>query len=130
VDNSYFTFDELIEKTKDSQTDKDGNHILLYAANKNAQHSYIEAAKAKGYEVLILDSPIISHLMQKLETSGDGNVKFSRFEADHIDNLIKKDETTISKLDDDQKKELDAVLKEIIPSKKFMVQLEAMDSNA
>ncbi|MBT4414029.1 MAG: molecular chaperone HtpG, partial [Polaribacter sp.] len=76
VSNAYFTFDELIEKTKDTQTDKDGNQVILYTSNKEAQHSYIQEATAKGYEVLILDSPIISHLMQKLE-GGDGKVKFT-----------------------------------------------------
>ena len=130
VDNSYFTFDELIEKTKDSQTDKDGNHILLYAANKNAQHSYIEAAKAKGYEVLILDSPIISHLMQKLETSGDGKVKFSRVDADHIDNLIKKDDTVISKLSNEEKEKLKPIIEATVPSQTYTVQLESLDSNS
>ncbi|PQJ73875.1 molecular chaperone HtpG [Polaribacter gangjinensis] len=130
VNNTYFTFDELIEKTKDSQTDKDGNHILLYAANKNAQHSYIEAAKAKGYEVLLLDSPIISHLMQKLETSGDGKVKFSRVDADHIDNLIKKDDTVISKLSDEEKEKLKPIIEAAVPSQTYTVQLESLDSNA
>jgi len=130
VDNSYFTFDELIEKTKDSQTDIDGNHILLYASNKNTQHSYIEAAKAKGYEVLILDSPIISHLMQKLETSGDGKVKFSRVDADHVDNLIKKDDTVISKLSDEEKEKLKPIIEAAVPKQTYTVQLEALDSNS
>ena len=130
VDNTYFTFDELIEKTKDSQTDIDGNHILLYASNKNAQHSYIEAAKVKGYEVLVLDSPIISHLMQKLETSEDSKIKFSRVDADHIDNLIKKDETVISKLSDEEKDTLKPILEANIPKQTYTVQLEALDSSA
>ena len=130
VDNSYFTFDELIEKTKDSQTDKDGNHVLLYAANKDAQHSYIQAAKDKGYEVLLLDSPIISHLMQKLETSGDGKVRFTRVDSDHIDNLIKKDDNVISKLSDEEKEKLKPVLEGTINDSAYTVQLEAMDSNA
>ena len=61
-------FTEFLDKTKDAnQTDKDGNQmVILYAANKDAQHSYIQSAKDKGYEVLLLDSPIISHLMQKV----------------------------------------------------------------
>lgn len=130
VDDSYFTFDELIEKTKDSQTDKDGNHIILYAANKDAQHSYIQAAKDKGYEVLLLDSPIISHLMQKLETSGDGKVRFTRVDSDHIDNLIKKDDNVISKLSDEEKEKLKPVLEGAINDSAYTVQLEAMDSNA
>ena len=127
VDNTYFTFDELIEKTKDSQTDKDGNHVILYAANKDAQHSYIQEAKAKGYEVLILDSPIISHLMQKLEGAGE-KVKFTRVDADHIENLIKKDENVISKLSDEEKETLKPIIEGAVNSKTYTVQLEAMDS--
>jgi len=129
VDNSFFTFDELIEKTKDAQTDKDGNHIVLYAANKDAQHSYIQDAKEKGYEVLLLDSPIISHLMQKLETSNE-KVKFARVDADHIDNLIKKDDTIISKLSDEEKETLKPMIEEAVPKETYTVQLEAMDSNS
>jgi len=128
VADTYFTFDELIEKTKDAQTDKDGNHVILYAANKDAQHSYIQEATAKGYEVLILDSPIISHLMQKLETSGEGKIKFSRVDADHIDNLIKKDDNVISKLSDEEKEKLKPVIEGAVNNSAYTVQLEAMDS--
>jgi len=130
VDDTYFTFDELVEKTKDTQTDKDGNHVILYAANKDAQHSYIQAAKDKGYQVLILDSPIVSHLMQKLETSGDGKIKFSRVDADHIDNLIKKDDNVISKLSDEEKEKLKPVIEGAVNNSSYTVQLEAMDSDA
>ena len=65
VDGNYFTFEELKEAIKDIQTDKDDKLIILYAADTAAQHSYIEAAKEKGYQVLLLDSPIVSHLIQK-----------------------------------------------------------------
>lgn len=129
VDDAYLTFEELIEKTKDSQTDKDGNHIILYAANKDAQHGYIQEAKEKGYEVLLLDSPIVSHLMQKLETSND-KVKFTRVDADHIDNLIKKDDTVISKLSDEEKETLKPMIEANVPKETYTVQLEAMDSHA
>ena len=129
VDDSFFTFEEFLEKTKDAQTDKDGNQIILYAANKDAQHSYIQSAKDKGYEVLLLDSPIISHLMQKLETSND-KVKFTRVDADHIDNLIKKDDTVISKLSDVEKETLKPMIENAVPKQTYTVQLEAMDSNA
>ncbi len=131
VNDQFFTFDELIEKTKDLQTDKDGNHIVLYASNKDAQHSYIESAKAKGYEVLVLDSPIVSHLMQKLETSGgDTKVQFTRVDADHIDNLIKKEETAVSKLSDEEKEKLKPIIEKTIAKETYTVQLEAMDSDA
>ncbi len=129
VDGTYYTYEELYNKIKANQTDKDDKLVILYAADKDEQHSYIQAAKDKGYEVLLLDSPIVSHLIQKLESTKE-NVSFARVDGDHIDNLIKKDDTTVSKLDEDQKKTLDELLKEVIPSEKFMVQLEAMDSNA
>jgi molecular chaperone HtpG len=129
VDDAFYTFNEFIEKTKDAQTDKDGNHIILYAANKDAQHSYIHSAKEKGYEVLLLDSPIISHLMQKLETSNE-KVKFTRVDADHIDNLIKKEDTVISKLSDEEKESLKPMIENVVPKQTYTVQLEAMDSNA
>ena len=129
VDGEFFTYDELYNKIKANQTDKDDKLVILYASNKDEQHSYIEAAKAKGYTVLLLDSPIVSHLMQKLETSKE-NISFARVDADHVDNLIKKDDAAISKLSDDEKTSLEELLKEVVPSEKFMVQLEAMDSAA
>jgi molecular chaperone HtpG len=129
VDGKYYTFEELTNAIKAKQTDKDDKMVILYASNKDTQHSYIEAAKAKGYEVLLLDSPIVSHLMQKLEGSKE-NISFARVDADHIDNLIKKDDNAISKLSDEEKTKLEELLKEVIPSEKFMVQLEAMDSSA
>ena len=129
VDDKYYTYEELFNKIKANQTDKDGKLVILYASNKDAQHSYIDAAKAKGYEILLLDSPIVSHLMQKLESTKE-NITFSRVDADNVDNLIKKDDTKISKLSDEQKTELETILKEVIPSEKFMVQLEPMDSDA
>ena len=128
VADTYFTFDELIEKTKDAQTDKDGNHVILYASNKEAQHSYIQDATAKGYEVVVLDSPIVSHLMQKLETSGESKVQFTRVDSDFIDNLIKKDEAVISKLTDEEKETLKPVIEGVIASETYTVQLESMDS--
>ncbi|MBZ4044332.1 molecular chaperone HtpG [Flavobacterium hibisci] len=128
VDDTYFTLEELKEKIKENQTDKDGKLVVLYAGNKDAQHSYIQTAKEKGYEVLLLDSPIISHLIQKIE--GDNrDLTFVRVDSDHIDNLIKKDENTISKLSDEEKETLKTSLEAYIP-KAYSVQLEAMDSQA
>jgi len=129
VDNKYYTYEELENTIKANQTDKDGKMVILYASNKDEQHTYIEAAKAKGYKVLLLDSPIISHLMQKLESTKE-NITFARVDADSIDKLIKKEDTAISKLDEDQTKALDELLKDVIPSEKFSVQLEPQDSNA
>ncbi len=129
VDNIYYTFNELKEKIKDLQTDKDDKLVVLYASDVEAQHSYIEAAKAKGYEVLLLDSPIVSHLMQKLETSKE-NLSFARVDADHLDNLIKKDENPVSKLSDDEKEQLKNQVEEVVKDQGYTIQLEAMDSNA
>ena len=129
VDNAYYTLEELKEKLAANQTDKDGKLVVLYAGNKEAQHSYIEIAKEKGYEVLLLDSPIIPHLIQKIE--GDHKeITFVRVDSDHIDNLIKKEETTISKLSDDEKENLKTVLEALVPKQNYQVQLQAMDSQA
>ena len=129
VDNGFFTFEELKDKVSKSQTDKDGNLILLYASNVNDQHSYIESAKEKGYEVLLLDSPIISHLIQKLETSNE-KIKFTRVDADVVDKLIPKDEKEVSKLNDKEKEKLKNIVEETVPKEKYTVQLEAIDSNS
>ena len=130
VDGSYFTFEELQEKVRDHQTDKDGKLILLYASDKDAQHSYIQGARAKGYEVLLMDSPIVAHLMQKLETSKE-NLSFARVDADHLDKLIQKEDTQISKLSDEEKEQLKTQLEEVLGEKSpYSVQMEAMDSDA
>ncbi|MCF6224181.1 MAG: molecular chaperone HtpG [Flavobacteriaceae bacterium] len=136
VNDAYFTFEELKDKIKPSQTDKDGNVVVLYATDKDAQHSFIEEAEAKGYEVLLLDSPIASHLIQKLE--GENSelsdkkqpIKFVRVDADSIDKLISKDENQISKLSDDDQEKLKGIVEEVVPKEKYTVQLEALDSKS
>ena len=127
VDDKFYTYEELYNKIKAKQTDKDEKLIILYASDKQAQHSYIQNAKNNGYEVLLLDSPIVSHLIQKLETSKE-NIQFARVDSDHIDNLINKDKNKISKLNEDQKKELEEIVKNIINDEKFVIKLESMDS--
>lgn len=129
VDGKFFTYEELENKIKDNQTDKDEKLVVLYASDKEAQHSYIEAAKTKGYEVLLMDSPIISHLIQKLETSKE-NLSFVRVDADHVDNLIKKEETAISKLSDEEKETLKGEIETVVADKGYTIQMEAMDSTA
>ena len=128
VDEKFFTYEELFNKIKAKQTDKDDKLIILYASDKQAQHSYIENAKNKGYEVLLLDSPIVSHLIQKLESSKE-KIQFARVDSDHIDNLIDKNENKVSKLDDNQKKDLEELVKSIIADEKYVIKLESMDSN-
>lgn len=129
VDDKYYTLTELKDAIKDNQTDKNGKLVVLYASNKDAQHSYIDIAKEKGYQVLLLDSPIVSHLIQKLEADNE-NLTFTRVDSDHIDKLIQKDETQISKLSEEESTQLKTVLEEIVPKANYTVQLEPMDSSA
>merc|ERR1711998_785064 len=102
TEGEFFTFEELTEAIKDQHTDKDDKLVILYASNEEEQHSYIEQAKNKGYKVLLLDSPIIGHLIQKLEGSKE-NISFARVDGDTIENLIKKEKASVSKLTDDEK---------------------------
>jgi molecular chaperone HtpG len=129
TEGEYFTFEELKEAIKDTQTDKDDKLILLYASDAEAQHSYIEQAKNKGYKVLLLDSPIISHLIQKLEGSKE-NISFARVDGDTIENLIKKEETSVSKLTDDEKETLKPIIEEVVKEGGYTVQLEPLDSSS
>lgn len=129
TDGDYLTLEELKEKIAPLQKDKDDKLIVLYASDKDAQHSYIEAAKAKGYIVLMLDSPIISHLIQKLEGDND-KMQFSRVDAGPIDTLIRKEENQVSKLSEKEKETLKIAIEENVPKASFTVQLEAMDSDA
>ena len=125
----YLTFEELKEKTIDAQTDKDGKLVQLYASNVDEQHAYIEAAKAKAYTVLLLDSPIIGHLLQKLETSEE-NISFARVDADQVDKLIVKEDTTPSKLSEENQNKLKSLIEDVVPQTTYTVQLEPMDSQA
>ena len=127
TDGEYLTYNELEGAVKDNQTDKDGKLMFLYASNVEEQHQYIETAKEKGYKVLLLDSPIISHLVQKLEGEKE-NIGFARVDGDAIENLIKKEEATVSKMSDEEKESLKPLIEAVIPEKKYTVQLEAMDS--
>ena len=129
VEDKYYTLAELKEAITANQTDKNGKLVVLYASNKDSQHSYIDIAKEKGYEVLLLDSPIVSHLIQKLEADNE-NLTFTRVDSDHIDKLIQKEDTQISKLSEDEQTNLKTVLEEIVPKSNYSVQLEPMDSSA
>ncbi|MDV3864402.1 molecular chaperone HtpG [Elizabethkingia anophelis] len=128
TDGKHYLWEELTEKIKPLQTDKDGKLVVLYASNTNEQDSYIQNAKAKGYEVLLLDSPIIPHLIQKLESSKE-NISFARVDADHINNLIKKDQPVIAKLNDTEKETLKKSVEEAVNDQAYTVQLEDLDSD-
>jgi len=129
TDGEYLTYNELESKVKENQTDKDGKLIFLYSSNVDEQHSYIESAKDKGYKVLLLDSPIISHLIQKLERDKE-KISFTRVDSDAVENIIKKDEPTASKLTDDEKDKLKPIIEAVIPGDKYTIQMEAMDSSS
>ncbi|WP_282787152.1 molecular chaperone HtpG [Flavobacterium croceum] len=129
TEDKYYTLAELKEAIKDTQTDKNGKLVALYASNKESQHAYIEAAKSKGYQVLLLDSPIVSHLIQKLEQDNE-NLTFTRVDSDHIEKLIQKDEEQISKLSDEEKENLKTTIETFVPKENYTVQVEAMDSHA
>jgi molecular chaperone HtpG len=129
VDEKYYTLAELKEAITPNQTDKNGKIVVLYASNKEAQHGYIEIAKEKGYQVLLLDSPIVSHLIQKLESDNE-NLTFVRVDSDHVDKLIAKEDTQISKLSEEEQGNLKTVVEEFVPKANYTVQLEPMDSAA
>ena len=127
TEGEFFTFEELTEAIKDQHTDKDDKLVILYASNEEEQHSYIEQAKNKGYKVLLLDSPIIGHLIQKLEGSKE-NINFARVDGDTLENLIKKEESTVSKLSDEEKETLKPMIESVVTQSGYTVQMEAMDS--
>ncbi|WP_300669749.1 molecular chaperone HtpG [Soonwooa sp.] len=128
TDGKYLLWDELIENIKDKQTDKNGKTVILYASNTDLQDSYIQTTKAKGYEVLLMDSPLVPHLIQKLESTKD-KVTFARVDADNINKLIEKDEPVIAKLNDGEKENLKKSIEEAINSQTYTVQLEDLDSD-
>ena len=129
TDGEFFTFDELKENTKDLQTDKDDKLVILYSSDIDAQHSYIKQANAKGYKVLLLNSPIIGHLIQKMEGNKE-NISFVRVDGDTLENLIKKDEAVISKISDKEKETLKPIIEEVVKEGGYTVQLEPLDSQS
>lgn len=129
VDDSYLTWEELEAQIGELHKDKDGKTVVLYASNKEEQFSYIEKAKEKGYTVLLLDSPIVPHLIQKIEQQKDG-FSFSRVDSDSIEKLIQKEENQISKLSEEQQETLKSTLEEQLKDQGFIIQLEALDSNS
>lgn len=129
VNKQYLTLQELKDKAKDAQTDKEGKLVVLYASSTDAQHTYIDAAQAKGYEVLLLDSPIVAHLLQKLESDNE-NLTFIRVDADHIDNLIRKGDDAVSALSEDDQQKLQATLEEVVPKQTFTIQFQPMSADA
>ena len=132
TEKKYFTFDEYKQLIKDNQTDKDGNLIYLYANNMEEQYTYIEAAKAKGYSVLLmdgqLDTPVVSMLEQKFEKS-----RFTRVDSDIIDRIIVKEDIKKSELDSDKSDNLSSVFRSQLPKLdkiEFNVEVQALGEQA
>jgi len=121
----YHTFNEYIEKVKESHKNKDGKTIVLYTNDANEQHSFVKSATDKGYEVLELGGPLISHLISRLE-SENTDVQFARVDADIIDKLIEKEESTVSKLTEKEQEKLQKMIEEEVDKNKFTVQLQNM----
>ena len=128
VDGKYFTYEEYRTLIKDSQTDKDGQLVYLYANNSDEQYAYIEAAKAKGYSVLMLDgqldTPLVSMLEQKFEKS-----RFTRVDSDTVDRLIAKDDVKTVDLTDEQQNNLTEAFRSQMPAidkAEFMVEVQPM----
>lgn len=128
VDGKYFTYEEYQTLIKDNQTDKEGNLVYLYANDKEGEYSYIEAAKAKGYSVLLLDgqldNPMVSMLEQKLEKT-----RFSRVDADIVDRLIQKDDKKESELAKNEKDNLEQTFRSQLPKMEkteFYVDVQAL----
>lgn len=131
IEGKFFTYEEYKTLIKDNQTDKEGQIVYLYATDKEEQYTFIEAAKSKGYSVLMMDGqldlPMVSMLEQKLEKS-----RFTRVDADIIDRLIVKDEAKATELSDEDKDQLTAVFNSQMPkldSAHFNVEIEAMGAD-
>lgn len=125
TEDEHFTLEEYENKIKPIQTDKDKKLIYLYTNNVTEQHSYIQAAKDRGYDVLVFDTPLDPHFIGKLESTLK-EVAFVRVDADTVEKLIKKDEEQVSKLSDEQKKELQPIVEEVVAKDKFTVVFESL----
>ena len=128
TEDKYFTFEEYKTLIKDNQTDKDGTLVYLYTTNKDEQYSYIQAAKDKGYSVLVMNGQLDIHAIGQLEQKWD-KVRFTRVDGDTIDKLIAKDNAAEVSLNDDQKQALEEIFKSQMPKiekTEFMVSLEAL----
>ena len=128
TDGQYYTLSELKEAIKANQTDKNDTLVVLYAQNKEQQYTAIEEAKAKGYQVLLLDSPIVSHLIQKLEEKNE-KLTFARVDAAPLSKLIQKDEPVLAKHSEEEKNTLKADIEKVLPQEGYMVQIEDLDSD-
>lgn len=132
VEDKYFTIEEYKTLVKDSQTDKDGNLIYLYTTNKDEQYSYIQAAKDKGYSVLVMNGQLDVHAIGQLEQKFE-KTRFVRVDSDTVDNLIRKEDANQVNLSEEQKNALQELFKSQMPKidkAEFYVTFEAMGADA
>jgi len=120
-----FTYEEYDAHVKANQTDKDNKLVFLYATNVDEQHTYIDAAKSRGYDVLLMDSPLDSHLINSLE-SKLSNTQFVRVDSDTVEKLIKKDDGQVSKLTEEEQTKLKPVIEGVVAKEKYTVQFESL----
>ena len=120
----YFTYEEYAEKVKANQTDKNDKVVYLYTNNVEEQHAFVNSAENKGYDVLLMDSPLASHLISKLEQKFE-NTSFARVDADTVEKLIQKDEEIPSKLTKEDEEALKPVFENVIEKEKFTVMFES-----
>jgi molecular chaperone HtpG len=129
TEDKYFTFEEYEKLIKETQTDKNKTLIYLYSTNKTDQFSYIDKARNKGYDVLLLDGQLDIHLINQLESKLK-DTRFVRVDSDVVDKLIQKEETRESKLTEDQKDDLKSVFSVKVKSKEiYNVVFETLDEN-
>lgn len=128
VDEQNYTVDEYLEKISTLQTDKEGTKVVLYASNKDSQHGSIQKAKAEGYDVVMLDSPIAGHWIQKIEGSKE-KVRFARVDSDTLDKLIPKEGERAHLLTDSEKESLKGYVEGAINDKNYSVRVEALASD-
>lgn len=125
AEDKFLTLSELKEKIQDTQKDKKGEVVVLYANNKEEQHAQIDAAKERGYQVIILDGPLAPHFISQAEQKNSG-LRFKRVDADVMDKLIEKSDEMPSTLSDDQKNNLKTALENFVDKKKFQVEFASL----
>ncbi len=125
TEGKYFTFEEYENHVKANQTDIDKRIIYLYTTNVSEQHAYIDAAKSRGYDVILMETMIDAHYINQLESKLK-DTSFVRVDSDTVDKLIKKDEKQPSKLSEEQIKELQPVIEGVVPKEQFMVVFESL----
>lgn len=123
------THEELVTAVGETQKDKNGKIILPYTNDPKGQHAFIEPAKERGYKVLVMEGPLASHMVQKLEEAYP-DVQFKRVDSDVIDNLIETDESSTSALDEKQEETLKPIIEGAFPTGTYKVKFVAMSPTA